>query len=309
MLPPVKRLRFRLLLLSLLVACGSRTGLLFEDDPSPVPFDAGPDVGRPDASLDALPSLDVTPKPDVALLDCPDASDTRIYVVTSQNELFSFYPPTLAFKFVGKLVCAGSGAATPFSMAVDRKGIAHVVYTDGRLYRVSTATAACAVTPYTSGGRPGFLTFGMGFSAETDGTDRLYVASNPQAGNSNGLGSIDLAAYALRFVAPFTPPIPRAELTGTGDGRLFAYWPISGGSFIAEVNKVNGRVVAADRLPTGDSNDAFAFAFWGGSFWVFHSGGGPTDVTRFDPGPKTATTVTTMTSTIVGAGVSTCAPQ
>ena len=53
---------------------------------------------------------------------------------------------------------------------------------------------------------------------------------------------------------------------------------------------------------------ALAFAFWGGDFWIFTSPGGSTTVTKYDPLTQGETAVTTLGSTIVGAGVSTCAP-
>jgi hypothetical protein len=292
----------------MVVACGSRTALLYETDPAPVPLDGSFDAARPDASLDALPGLDVIPRPDISVGDCPDAADTRVFVVTSQSELYSFYPPTLTFRLIGRLGCDAPVGETPFSMAIDRRGVAYVVYTHGALYQVSTQTAQCARTPFATA-RAGFRTFGMGFSTEPNGSDVLYVAGHTPGGDSEGLGKIDLSSMALQYIAPFSPSFRRAELTGTGDGRLFAYWPGSTGSFIAEVDKASGRLVAADGLSTGAADDAFAFAFWGGRFWVFHSSGGPTDVTRFDPVDKSSVPVTTVPSTVVGAGVSTCAPR
>ena len=54
---------------------------------------------------------------------------------------------------------------------------------------------------------------------------------------------------------------------------------------------------------------AFAFSFWGGDFYIFTSTGSSSVVTRYDPLAKTSTNVASHPSTIVGAGVSTCAPQ
>src|SRR5579863_287899 len=104
------RTRRRLLFVSLVVvvaACGSRTGLLV-----PLDFDAGADAkgdtsvihhidsAMPDEDAfdeeEALPPLDVRPPPpDVAIpSDCVDAGSTFIYLISSTNNLFSFYPPT-----------------------------------------------------------------------------------------------------------------------------------------------------------------------------------------------------------------------
>ncbi len=302
----------------LVASCGSRTGLFSDEgvastNNGPEPGRDGGRDGRIDADeeLDALPPIDVQPKADVDRTDCPDADATYVYVVSSQNQLYAFYPPALTFKLIGNLVCP-SGGSTPFSMAVDRKGVAYVVFTDGQLFRVSTATAACIPTSYVPD-QEGFNTFGMGFASEFGGPlEHLYVAENNFNGLSAGLGRIDVSTFKLAFVDKFNPAIPRAELTGTGDGRLFAFWPDRfqpTGSHVAEVNKTTAQVVAQTDLPIARTNDAFAFAFWGGDFWIFTSPGGASEVHRFRPADGTTSKMTTHPSTIVGAGVSTCAPQ
>jgi hypothetical protein len=304
----------------MIVSCGSRTGLFSDDylatstEGPHNDLEAGARDGSADGepSLDALPPLDVQPKPDVDRTDCPDADATYIYVVTSQNELFSFYPPSLTFHFIGNLVCPAPPGETPFSMAVDRKGKAFVVYTNGDLFQVSTATAACTGTAWTPH-LGTFTTFGMGFSSDTGGAaEQLYVADSNPNGNSRGLGTIDVTTFQLTTIGSFSPPLPRAELTGTGDGRLFAFWPdgvAPTGSHVAEVQKTTANVVAQTDLPIAHKNDAFAFAFWGGDFWIFTSPGTASEVSRFRPADGTTQTLTTHPSTIVGAGVSTCAPS
>ena len=115
----------------------------------------------------------------------------------------------------------------------------------------------------------------------------------------------------LGYVAPFSPPVPGPELSGTADGRLFGFFtrPVTG-SDIVEFDRATGGVIADSPLTIGSPDDAFAFAFWGGDFWVFTSPGGPSTVTRFRPGDAhRGETCATLPATIVGAGVSTCAPQ
>jgi hypothetical protein len=57
-------------------------------------------------------------------------------------------------------------------------------------------------------------------------------------------------------------------VTGTGDGRLFAFRLKQNtmGSIVAEVDRTNAKVIAADDLKLGNQSNAFAFAFWGGDF-------------------------------------------
>jgi hypothetical protein len=310
----------------LYVACGSRTGLLVPEDFVPedaasehvIRRDAMPGMDA-DAGFDVFPEVGFDAPPEVSFRDvpaidlCPDAGATLIYVLTQDNQLLSFYPPTLAFTPIGTLACPDMAGGTPFSMAVDRRGIAYSVFTDGSLFRVDTASGACEGTTYQSN-QDGFITFGMGFVANTgDAGETLFVAEDDLAnlkGNSKGLGSIDVTKYVVSFVGPFTPAIPGPELTGTSDGRLFAFYTnaVGSGSHILEVDKTTGNTIHDYPLQVGSPNDAYAFGFWGGDFWVF-TGQTDTTVTQFDPTTLAETTATTFGSVVVGAGVSTCAPQ
>jgi hypothetical protein len=302
------------------VGCGSRTGLLVDiEEPTDAgedvilrPLDGGIDRNEPDVGPDTAPPPIDAFVLDATRTDCADAGATLIYLITEQNELYSFYPPTAGFTFIGNIACPTTSAgATPWSMAVDQKGIGYSVFTDGELFRISTATAACEATTYAPG-QLGWANFGMGYASDTtDAGETLYVAEASFTNNSKGLGTIDTTSYALNFVAAFNPTIPRAELTGTGDGRLFVYYPNTAGtgSHVAQIDQTSAQVLGDDPLQVGSPDDAFAFAFWGGTFWIFTSPGGPSQVTEFDPASKNETPVTTLTSTIVGAGVSTCAPS
>jgi hypothetical protein len=244
---------------------------------------------------------------------CPSSGpdSTRIYLISSENELFSFYPPTLDLRKVGDISCAGANGATPYSMAVNRAGTAYSVFSDGTLWQISTADASCAATPYAAAlpGAP-FRTFGMGYTGDL-ATETLFVCDARFSGDSAGLARIDTTTFGRTFVADFNPMLPRCELTGTSDGRLFAFClPTSSpGSILAEIDPTTANVITETNLPLGAQSDAFAFAFWGGVFWVFLSPGGPTTVSKYDPQTHELLDVSTINSTIVGAGVSTCAPR
>ena len=302
------------LTLSLFAACGSRTGLL-----APEEEDASPDV-KPDHK-DAKPEADaiaedVVPPIDVIFIDvpiptdCPDAGSTLIYVIGAGNELYSFYPPTLAFTKIGTVNCTNK--STPFSMGVNRLGIAYSVFSDGELFQVSTANAACKPTAYQPG-QLGWNTFGMGYASLPDGGDQLFVIEVDFTQPSLGLGAIDTNKFTLSKVGSFQPDLTsECELTGTGDGRLFALClnNNSNDGILAQIDQQTAKVVGEDTLTgLGTGQQALAYAFWGGDFWIFTAPNNTTNVTKYDPVAKTLTKMTTLNAQIVGAGVSTCAPQ
>ncbi|MDB4993946.1 MAG: hypothetical protein JWM74_1378 [Myxococcaceae bacterium] len=321
------------------MACGSRTGLPFDEaeevatNPDGETIDVRVRDGRADQTndvIDDLPTIDVRPKVDVDRTDCPDADATLVYLVTDTNVLLSFYPPTATFKRIGNIACPAPAGATPFSMAVDRHGVAYVLFSrrtaansSAGLFRVSTATAACISTPYQVN-QQGFDTFGMGYASDFIGAaETLFIASdegNSVAG-SGRLGSINTNNFVLTNRGTFNPPVLRAELTGTGAGELYAFYSEDGtgtsnDSFVGQINKQTAQVIAADRIKGIQQGLGWAFAFWGGDFYLFTCPPfGPTGscssshVTRFRPSDKSVVQVGTYPGVIVGAGVSTCAPQ
>jgi hypothetical protein len=147
-------------------------------------------------------------------------------------------------------------------------------------------------------------------------TEALFVAGTRDTTQaaSPGLGRIDPTTFQLTKVGDFVPDIARAELTGTGDGRLFAFYTkgITNGppSFIGEIDTTTAAVVAETSLPTVDQGRGWAFAFWGGDFYMFTGPDvGGSDVTRYRPSDGSVNVVATLPTRIVGAGVSTCAPS
>jgi hypothetical protein len=331
----------------LLAACGDRTGLLVPDglvdvdgagDGLVIPGDdaAPDDSDASDASVsadadaapvrDALPPLDVN-RPDAPLSSrCPDAATTYIYVVTSDQELLSFDPASSRFVTIGPINCPttepdpSGGNATPFSMAVDRTGVAYVVYSNGELFRVSTATASCRATgfvPHHTGFDP---TFGMGYSSDpTGGGETLFISGN---NDPTRLGTIDPMTFRVHTVGAFDPAIHGAELTGTGAGDLFAFYALDRGrlcdattgscpdSAIGQLDKSSGTVTNQAILSGISPGTGWAFGFWGGDFYTFTAppSSGGTVVHRYRPTDGSVLQVAALDAIVVGAGVSTCAP-
>ncbi len=297
-------------------ACGARTGLRdapvgVDAGPDPVPIDAGPDTADVAEEPDA-----VDPFPDVAVVNCEEAGISYIYVISAGDELLRFSPPDLSFTSIGTIECPSASGATPFSMAVDRQGVAYVVFSDGELFRVSTLTASCKATGFVAG-QSGFPpTFGMGFSANvSDPGETLFVSgtTSDDAGTISTLASIDTTTFNLTVVAQYSQDIGNPELTGTADGRLFGFGPGLPDSHVAEIEKSTAKVTSDVHLQLDQSmNSSWAFAFWGGDFYFFTlDDSGATVVHRYTPGGTTAPpAVASIDSVvIVGAGVSTCAPS
>jgi hypothetical protein len=161
----------------------------------------------------------------------------------------------------------------------------------------------------------------MGFSADTRGTgETLYVASNESNGVRTSLSPapsrlawIDTSTFALHVIGTFPPNVDMAELTGTGAGDLFAFYARGTDSIIGQVDKATARVTGQSLLAGVDQGNGWAFAFWGGDFYTFTAPGPPptqpTVVTRFRPSDRSIVQIARTSETVVGAGVSTCAPQ
>lgn len=290
----------RRILVALVLASGCATGTTERETSSST--DAGlQDASSPDQSFGDGGTV-VSPPGE----DCPEASKS-VYVIDTANMLRRFDPPSSTFSALGLIDC-GAGAGSPFSMAVARDGTAWVLYTNGNLFKVSTKDASCAPSSFQPDASAS--QFGMGFvSDQAEGkSDTLFVASS-QLGQ---LGKIALDTVTFTPIAPFAVKT-RMELTGTGSGQLFALLaPVatesdSGAWTVAEISKSSGEILSEKRqseigeIPQSN----FAVAAWGGDFYSFVG----TNVYRLDTKANQVTLRTTVNFTIVGAGVSTCAPH
>jgi len=245
---------------------------------------------------------------------CTDSCQVKgvelIYLVDSNHNFLSFDPQRLPgdpFRMIGKLTCETAGQ--PFSMAVASDGIAWVLYNTGRIYRVSILDAHCA-----KAGDPedGPETFGMGFSTDSPTTEKLYVAAND---DSQLLAQLDITGSPTwKPIAKITANQQRnPELTGTADGKLFGYFPEEGsGGFVQEVDAATGKAVGpTHKLAAKVSEiDAYAFAHWGGVFYIFATADHTTTVHAIHrKSGKYEVVLDRIPYEIVGAGVSTCAPE
>jgi hypothetical protein len=263
------------------------------------------DVGGPKDDTGGFGGDGISPEGGIAPEDCPEELK-QVYVVTEGNELYRFDPATLVFTKIGNVSCPDAGFATPFSMAVDRKGTAWVLFSDGRMFKVSTKDASCKSTSFVAD-QEGFHTFGMAFDADAPGStsETLYVADY----DAKGIAKIDTSTLKLTFVGDYGGASPGAgELTGRGDARLFAFFN-DVPTRVAEINRTTGNVMGSKTVPGLTVGSGWAFAHWGGDFWLFTAPTGSSQVTQFTFETGVAKNVKTgLGYIIVGAGVSTCAP-
>jgi hypothetical protein len=287
---------------------GSGTGTLVDDAAAPGTFGDGGTGGTTST--------------------CASGVGRFIYVVSDKNDLYTFdptmFPSASAFTLVGTVPCDSSGVN---SMAVDRSGTAWVNFNDGSIYRVTTtAPITCTATSFVSG-QGGFTKdLGMGFSVDAAGSNNetLYVSDNGGPGGDcnastpgsgcmgKGLGKIDLATMTLTPLGTYTGGAAgyNAELTGTGDGKLYGFFTTSPGAY-GPIDKASGTTNAPPPTSLPSVNAAtggYAFSFWGGDFYFYTAPSNRTVVTHLQTSTGMTTTSPELGFTIVGAGVSTCAP-
>jgi hypothetical protein len=274
-------------------ASGETDGGLFGEDANTPRVDAG---RRPGSS------------------DCTERA-RWIYLVDSDNALLRFEPDSGALTPIGTLNCTADGY--PFSMAVDRHANAFVLHTDHQIYRVSTADASCSPTSFAPD-QMGFELFGMGFVSQSEGSniEHLFVAGGLAENIGRGsatFGQIDTAAWTLSSIGPVSGS---PELSGTGTGELWGFFPDGAQMTVRQLDKATGGtlreidVSSIDRFRIGPP-EAWAFAYWGGRFYIFYQGAFDvsTGIHRVTPDTGAIETVRQdIGYRIVGAGVSTCAP-
>ena len=251
---------------------------------------------------------------------CPDlevALDDGIFVLSITAQLWKYFPETNMFQQLGPLGCGLP--PTTFSMAVDRSGYAWVQYQGGELRKVAVTNVDDCTDPGYVVGQQGVTNFGMAFvsNSESDACDRIYgnKASGIPEGNAvSDFFSIDPMTLQVGVIGK--SDYGTAEVTGTGDGRAF-FFAGQNPAKLVEIDKANAAKLNVIPLPGVELGNAWAFAFFAGDFYFFtNSKGGPgSEVTHIDyddsdnNGKQDITEVVANAPiSIVGAGVSTCAP-
>lgn len=236
--------------------------------------------------------------------DCDETSEL-VYVLDKDSGALSLFDPAAGtLSALGTPDCDSWGS--PASMGIARDGHAYLRYSDNDLFIVDLATMDCTLSPYDASAS-GFGSFGMGFATPTAETwrDQLFVA------NSRTLATLDPSTWTLQSLGSLPS---QGELTGTGDGELFAVLPLESPLRVVELDQGTGAVLdtISTRTTLDISNlDTFAFAAWAGDFYLFlryYGMGNTTEVWRIDRSGSATKVVSELGINVVGAGVSTCAP-
>lgn len=251
----------------------------------------------------------------VAMPDNCSTAAKLVYVIDASGKLSSFAPDKLLFTDIGTIHCGAEPDGSVNSMAVDRNAIAWVDFQSGNVYKVDVQSKNldCVATTFQPDPISGFTTFGMGYSSNSIGSqDETLFVAGPHGLGGSALARLDTGSLAAKIVGTVAA---EPELTGTGDAKLWGFFPSRSGSKVAEINKANAGLGTTYALPqlNGDQM-AWAFAFWGGDFWIFLKRNNTDNSTNvwhlriFDAGMNFSEAIHDTGREIVGAGVSTCAP-
>ncbi len=265
----------------------------------------GEDSSTGEAEACACPKLEV-------------ALDDGIFLLSQSAELWKFFPETKMLENFGPVGC-GLPPAT-FSMAVDRLGFAWVQYADGKLRKVDVTNVANCSDPGFVPNQQGVNNFGMAFvsNSAADKCDQIF------GDQYTGVAEAPNAADFFR-IDPMTQQIVKlgktnfgtAEVTGTGDGRVFLFAAKAFDTQLVEVDKANGAMLSTIPLPGVQLGGGWAFAQFAGDFYFFTDGqnDSKSEITHIDYDDSDANGKQDITVVVqnaplkvVGAGVSTCAP-
>jgi hypothetical protein len=288
----------------LLVACGSRTGLLLpaeRDGTGSVSADGAADVPLPATTF---------------LGDCFGSAPPPIYVFTQAlvPRLIAFDPSTAAFTALPPTACP-DGLGSPLGLAVDRSANIYLLVmgtTTGMpsLLRIVLGTGRCTALPLAA---PPLAppSGGLTFAEDDDGKgETLYFVTrdSQQSPPAAWLSAVDPGFVATRTVGRLAPPTRDGAplLTGTAGGEIFALYPNQTPPVLARVDPQSGQATTHWTL-SGVRGVLSGFAFWGGDFYLFQWVG-VTEVLRFRPRDRSLVALARLNEPVGGATSSTCSP-
>ena len=258
---------------ALAAACSGATS-----DPTKPTQDAGLDGSAGatgDAPVDVSNDTQIEVGTDAAgVCSCtPGLHNQSIIVVSAQSELWSYDPAKNTFTKIVDLNC--SGEKNPYSLAVDRRGQAWVLFAGTNDIRtVDVNSPAGCTDPTYFPNQNGFGLFGMAFSTDSDPKvcERIYGLSYSGSGpftegkDVGVLGRMDPSTNIITKLADID--YNGGELAGTGDGRLFAFAGDKPAKFV-EYDKATGNAISVTPLTGFSKTNASAFAHFAGDFYFF----------------------------------------
>ncbi len=249
-------------------------------------------------------------------------SESRyFYLLDNKSDIYRFNPDdgSESLEKVYDLTeCILTGS--PFSMSIDRTNRLWIMSDLGELYWLSLDTEVCglaSVQPKELGiTQPFPMTF---LSTSQDDPEVLYGTIDhldEAAPNVPVLYRIDLFTEQLTMLGTMPRGQSIPELTGTSNGRLFAYYP-GMESWIREIDTTTGAELNIWDLPQLETRagqaQSWSFAYWNQAFYIFVTPFFPnedfSDTRIFKLDPRTGQTSVYLENTshiFVGAAVSTC---
>ena len=201
----------------------------------------------------------------------PGRHNQRIFVLSDDNELYTYDPVASTFEFIAALMCPGLTNA--YSMAVDESGTAWILNHDS--HRILNVDVNDPTDCRDSGYMPGsFGLFGMTFVPEEEWNvcPALHVHTYSGAGGftegegSGRLGVMDHDGLTISEIGLID--FDGGELAGTRDGRLFAFAGV-GPAKLVEYDRTDASVIELVPLDGLSKTSASAFAFHGGDIYFF----------------------------------------
>lgn len=246
--------------------------------------------------------------------DCAESAK-RVYVFDDDGVVAEFDPKTGKFRDLGTPSCVSSN----YSMAVDREGYAWLEDDMSTLYRAKLeALTDCQQLDFEPS-HDGFHKFGMAFGRSSEGTGEILYVVAPVPRSQLQIGAISPEKLDKRVVGTISESSSMSELSGTGDGELWkltSMFPSVGDSKRGlRLTQIDPRDAGVLRSLLVDEDvgalTSMAVAFWGGSFYAFVGkvGASASSIYKIDRATgKVDLWIEDASRSIVGAGVSTCAP-